>query len=406
MQLRGRSLRYLKALPRFLLTLPFMMRLSIAVFCVIFFLAVYMMPQMVVRNPSILLIPMALVAWMFRRRGVYICLVSIDSAAWVFYSIKLGTILLPGSYIIAFIAGTLALLIIGMVISSQRDSLDLANAARLQITRAYEQQQELNQIKDRFLQNVNHELRTPLTAVSGYIELLLEHDDQFDSATRVAFLNNALYCCEELQLLVNNVLDTIQIEQRMEQLTLEELSVAEVVNEVIEHGDPRRLQEHRVHLDIPADLMVWANAQYMRQIFRNLLSNAFKYTPNDSPIFIKAGRYDNAAEEMHAQPQICIGVQDAGPGIPPADIPLLFGQFVRLQRDLSGKVRGTGLGLHITKQLVEALGGRIWVESTGIPGRGSCFYFTLREASCPKVASSVQSEPTCTGDAQSVSISE
>ncbi len=399
-------MRYLKALPRFLLTLPFVMRLSIAVFCVIFFLAVYMMPQMVVRNPSILLIPMALVAWMFRRRGVYICLVSIDSAAWIFYSIKLGTILLPGSFIIAFILGTLALLVIGLVISSQRDSLDLANAARLQITRAYEQQQELNQIKDRFVQNVNHELRTPLTAVSGYIELLLEHDDQFDSATRVAFLNNALYCCEELQLLVNNVLDTIQIEQGMEHLTLEELSVAEVLNEVIEHGDPRRLQEHCVQLDIPADLLVWANAQYMRQIFRNLLSNAFKYTPNDAPIFIKASRYSNAAEEMHAQPQVCIGVQDAGPGIPPADIPLLFGQFVRLQRDLSGKVRGTGLGLYITKQLVEALGGHIWVESTGISGQGSCFYFTLREASRAKVASSVQGGPTCTGDAQSVSISQ
>ncbi|MFL5624809.1 MAG: sensor histidine kinase [Ktedonobacteraceae bacterium] len=399
-------MRYLKALPRFLLTLPFVMRLCIAVFCVIFFLAVYMMPQMVVRNPSILLIPMALVAWMFRRPGVYICLVSIDSAAWVFYSIKLGTILLPGSYIIAFIAGTLALLIIGMVISSQRDSLDLANAARLQITRAYEQQQELNQIKDRFLQNVNHELRTPLTAVSGYIELLLEHDNQFDAATRVAFLNSALYCCEELQLLVNNVLDTIQVEQGLEQLTLEELSVVKMVNEIIEHTEPGTLQEHRVHIDIPPDLIVWANAQYMRQIFRNLLSNAFKYTPDGAPIFIKASRYDNAAQEMHAQPQICICVQDTGPGIPPADIPLLFGQFVRLQRDLSGKVRGTGLGLYITKQLVEALGGRIWVESTGIPGKGSCFYFTLREASRPKGASSVQSELTCTGDVQSVRIGE
>jgi signal transduction histidine kinase len=70
-------------------------------------------------------------------------------------------------------------------------------------------------------------------------------------------------------------------------------------------------------------------------------------------------------------------VQDGGPGIPPADIPLLFGKFVRLKRDMVGSVRGTGLGLYISKQMVENMGGRIWVESTGVPGEGSRFCFTL-----------------------------
>src|SRR5262249_47727437 len=76
-------------------------------------------------------------------------------------------------------------------------------------------------------------------------------------------------------------------------------------------------------------------------------------------------------------PEVCISVQDAGPGIPADEIPLLFGQFVRLQRDLSGPVRGIGLGLYISRQLVEAMGGRIWVESSGISGQGSRFCFTL-----------------------------
>jgi signal transduction histidine kinase len=74
---------------------------------------------------------------------------------------------------------------------------------------------------------------------------------------------------------------------------------------------------------------------------------------------------------------VCISVKDSGPGIPQDEIPLLFGQFVRLKRDLRGRVRGTGLGLYISKHLVEAMGGRIWVESTGIPGEGSRFCFTL-----------------------------
>lgn len=387
-------MRHLKTLPRFLLTLPLVIRLSIAVLCVVIFLLIYMMSASAARNPNVLAIPMALVAWMFRRRGVYICLVGMVGILWIFYSIRMQTIFLPEATDIAFIAGTLALLIIGLVISSQRDALDLANAARLQITRAYEQQQELNQIKDRFLQNVNHELRTPLTAVSGYIELMLEHDQHFDAEERANFLKNALYCCEELQLLVNNVLDALQVEKQRGSLTMEELSVAAVVSEVIEHTDPRRLQEHQIHVDIPEDLMVWANAPYVRQILRNLLSNAFKYAPNDTPIFLKAARYEVAGEETHTSPQVCISVQDAGPGIPAADIPLLFGQFVRLQRDLSGKVRGTGLGLYISKQFVEALDGRIWVESAGIPGQGSCFYFTLRQAHCVDTPPNSENKPT------------
>src|SRR5260221_6009404 len=311
-----------------------MIRLSIAVLCVVIFLLIYLMSAAEARNPSVLAIPMVLVAWMFRKPGVYICLVSMVGVVWIFYSIKMNTVFLPVLTCIAFIAGTLALLIIGLIISSQRDALDLANAARLQITRAYEQQQELNQIKDRFLQNVNHELRTPLTAVSGYIELMLEHDQHFDAAERATFLKNALYCCEELQLLVNNVLDTLQVEMQRGNLTLEELSVAAVVSEVIEHTDPRRLQEHRIHLDIPKDLMVWANVQYVRQILRNLLSNAFKYTPNDTPIFLKSARYEVAGEKTHTSPRVRISGKDAGPCIPYVVFSRLFVQFVRVHWNL------------------------------------------------------------------------
>jgi len=81
--------------------------------------------------------------------------------------------------------------------------------------------------------------------------------------------------------------------------------------------------------------------------------------------------------DKESEQEVCIKVKDEGPGILPDQIPLLFGQFVRLPRDLAGSVRGSGLGLYISKSLVEAMGGRIWVESAGIPGEGSKFCFTL-----------------------------
>jgi signal transduction histidine kinase len=371
-------LRHFRALPRYLLTLPAGKQLCIAVLGVGVSIFLYIMAAPAARNPSILAIPTVLVAWMFRRRGVYLCVAVMLVLLWVYYSYKMGSILLTQATAVSFIVGTLALLVTGLIISALRDLLEVSDAARLEGMRAYRQQQELNRIKDRFLQNVNHELRTPLTAVSGYIELLLEHGEELDAAARAAYLKNALYCCEELQLLVNNVLDSIQIDNQKELLQGEELSVAAVVSEVIERTDPRRLQEHPVRLDIPAGLLVRAHRQFMRQVLRNLLSNAFKYTPLASPLEIRAERLAGVGAD--GGQWIYIGVRDVGPGISADDIPHLFGQFVRLQRDLGGRVRGSGLGLYISKQLVEAMGGRIWVESAGIPGQGSCFYFTLRAA--------------------------
>jgi signal transduction histidine kinase len=87
--------------------------------------------------------------------------------------------------------------------------------------------------------------------------------------------------------------------------------------------------------------------------------------------------YGDSTANESMQKLVCVSVQDAGPGIPPLEASVLFGKFVRLKRDLVGSVRGTGLGLYISKQLVEAMGGNIWVESTGIAGQGSRFSFTL-----------------------------
>jgi signal transduction histidine kinase len=102
-----------------------------------------------------------------------------------------------------------------------------------------------------------------------------------------------------------------------------------------------------------------------------------KYSPVSSLVIISASPSDAVGRESDSSSLVCICVKDTGPGIPAEEIPFLFEKFVRLKRDLSSPVRGTGLGLYISKELVEAMGGRIWVESSGIPGEGSRFCFTL-----------------------------
>jgi signal transduction histidine kinase len=374
---RDICLRYLNAGLRFMLNLSHTARLGIVALSVFLGLLLYALLYPADYAGFLLTLPVGLSAWLFRRRGMAICLAILLAFIFPFIAFNNPEASQPQTLIYFLAIGSIALLIEGLLIGSLRELVDLSDEAREQIAVVYEQQQQLNDIKDQFILNVNHELRTPLTAVYGYLELLLEYNEHLDANTRVTFLKNAMYSCEELQLLVSNVLDTIRIGNERENLYLEELAVADVVHEVIEHFDPRRQHEHSIQMNIPPHLVVRANAQYLRQILRNLLSNAAKYSPLETPIIVSASLYGNTVQKNHPSPEICISVRDFGPGIPQEDIPRLFGQFVRLQRDVSGKVRGTGLGLYVSRQLIEAMNGQIWVESTGVNGEGSNFSFTL-----------------------------
>jgi signal transduction histidine kinase len=249
-----------------------------------------------------------------------------------------------------------------------------------QVEAAYNQQVHLNELKDDFLLNVNHELRTPLTAIYGFLDLLREYHGQLDSSTELTLINQAVHGCEELQQLVNNVLDTLQGDFKEKGPASEVFSIATLADEVLNLFEPQKKLNYHINMVIPEDLFVMADRQYVRQVLINLLSNAFKYAPIHTPIEISARIYDHSIAKENVQPLVCISVQDAGPGIPPSEAPLLFGKFVRLKRDLVGSVRGTGLGLYISKQLVEAMGGNIWVESSGIVEQGSRFSFTLPRA--------------------------
>jgi signal transduction histidine kinase len=121
---------------------------------------------------------------------------------------------------------------------------------------------------------------------------------------------------------------------------------------------------------VDEQVLMWADPQYLYRVLQNLLSNIFKYVPVQTVITIEATQPTPSS-------LVYLCVQDEGPGIPPEELPRLFEKFVRLKRDLAGSRRGTGLGLYICKQLVEAMGGRIWVESSGLMGEGSRFCMSL-----------------------------
>lgn len=375
-------MRYLGLLSRHLLRLPSRSQLVLVISTFLLCALLFALGFPSRLNGSLLGIPLALSVWIFQRRGAQIGLIATLGLIFLVNTLTVRSLIWPPAVLAIYIIGGFALSIETLVIYSLRHALDISESARQksqlaerQIRLAYEQEKHLRELKDQLLTSVNHELRTPLTGLLGYLQLLLDFEDRFDATTRRTFLNNAYRQGEELQVLVNTVLETLNTKRTDVPLAREHVCVLRIVQDVLEGFDPRVREAHPVSLDIAEHLAVEASPHALRQVLRNLLSNAFKYTPRCSAVRVGAVCTHTDDEQQGAA--ILISVKDAGPGIPPEELPLLFGQFVRLQRDLSGPVRGTGLGLYLCKQLVEEMGGTIWVESSGVAGEGSRFCFTL-----------------------------
>ena len=370
-----------------LVALPYKIRLSIIILC--------WLPAAFLFSPersifgTLFGLSTALAAWMFKYRGGLLCVGVTVLYIIIINTIVMRTLIWERHQTVSFILGSLSITFVTLLIGYLRSLLDAALAGKEQVGRALEQQRQLNNLKDQFLLNVSHELRTPLTEVQGYLELLKEHSGKLEPEMQKTFVENAVRGCEELQTLIANVLDAMYFDEQTSKRTLvaqrEPLQVLAVVREML-RGFEQQLHGRTVELDIPETLKVWAGRLHMRQILYNLLSNALKYSPEESPVCIQARLWNNQPlNGVKLVRQVCICVKDVGPGIPQDEMSHLFGRFVRLERDISGPIRGSGLGLYICKQLVEGMGGTIWAESSGVPGEGSCFCFTL-----PAVPSTTQ----------------
>jgi signal transduction histidine kinase len=307
-----------------------------------------------------------LASWWFKRRGALLSVGGVLAALAVLNTLVTGGLGWPPALLFAFLLGGSALGLVSAIVSLLGYALDLSR-------RAEERQRLLHRAREQFLLNVSHELRTPLTQLHGYLELLCEHRGQLDEDTQALFLRHALQGCEELTLLVGSILDAAQSSRGVRAPRCQALSLSGAVQDTLALFEPQTLASFSLQLDVPAELAVWADPQQTRQVLRNLLANAFKYAPRGTAVGVSAA----SCEGEGSFPMVRLCVRDAGPGIPPTEAPQLFEQFARLGRDLAGPTEGMGLGLYISKQLVEGMGGRIWVESTGVPGQGSCFCFTL-----------------------------
>lgn len=244
-------------------------------------------------------------------------------------------------------------------------------------TATVERLRELDNMKSAFLANMSHELRTPLNSILGFTQVLLEGLDGELTEMMAADLELIEKNGKHLLELINDVLDMAKIEAGRLALSLEPSNVYDLLDEVIISSASLAREKGlyiRLQADETQDWMAMVDQVRLRQIFINLIGNSIKFT--------ETGGIDVEMERLSAPPaaggdRIQIRVRDTGIGIPPDKLEEIFEAFTQVDSSTTRKTGGTGLGLPISRRLVELHHGRLWAESQGIPGEGSVFYLEL-----------------------------
>ena len=237
----------------------------------------------------------------------------------------------------------------------------------------------IERMKDEFIAVVSHELRTPLTSIHSSLKILATGKLGNLSTKGQRMLQIADEQTERLVRLVNNVLDLQRIQSGKVKMNQRVCQATNLMIEAVQTMQAMA-QEQKVKLLVePVQLAVWADYDYILQTLTNLVSNAIKFSPPSSTVWLSANREVSQLKEGQSKitPQIAFVVQDRGQGIPGDRLETIFERFQQVDSSDSRKKGGTGLGLAICRQIVEEHGGRIWAESC--LGEGSSFYFTLPE---------------------------
>lgn len=226
--------------------------------------------------------------------------------------------------------------------------------------------QRLEQAKSDFVSMVSHELRTPLTSIKAYVDTLQREDVEFPEETKAGFISVISRETERMIRLINDILDLSKIEAGRLDLkpTLVDLPslASKVISRVEAHADI-----HKIMLDVPVEIEpVIAEAAKVEQVILNLLSNAIKYSPGGGEIVLSVRRLKDKA---------LVSVSDKGTGIPREQLPYIFEKYHRAGKERTRNISGAGLGLYVSRKIVEAHGGRIWAESK--EGEGTTVTFTL-----------------------------
>jgi signal transduction histidine kinase len=259
----------------------------------------------------------------------------------------------------------------GHVDATNRDELGAlaANVNRMsdELRRLYRELETASQHKSDFLANMSHELRTPLNAIIGFSQVLREGMVGDVNEKQAEYLEDILSSGHHLLSLINDVLDLSKVEAGQVELELAPFSLQEALERGVAMVRERAMQDG-VFVTLAANPdadVVSGDERRIRQVIFNLLSNAVKFTPAGGAVDVRATR---------ANGEVSVSVADTGPGIAAEDLRRVFEEFQQTEAGIE-RGEGTGLGLALSKRLVELHGGRIWVDSE--IGRGSTFVFTL-----------------------------
>ncbi len=225
-----------------------------------------------------------------------------------------------------------------------------------------------NKAKSEFLSNISHELRTPLNSIIGFSGVMRDGTTGPLTPDQQEYLKDIWESGKHLLRIINNILDLSKIEAGMMELELDDFYLKELLEGSLAlFREKARRQRITLSAEISDDVdLVTADKTKIKQVALNLLANAVKFTPQGGRVGIAASRNGAGVQ---------VDVWDTGIGISSADCGRLFQPFLQLDNTLTKKDEGTGLGLHLSRKIIEMHGGRMWVKSE--PGKGSRFCFTL-----------------------------
>ncbi len=243
-------------------------------------------------------------------------------------------------------------------------------AMELELQEAKEAAEEANRKKSQFLTNMSHELRTPLNSVIGYSEMMVRNMAGPLTEKQAKYVNNIATSGHHLLAMVNDILDLAKAEAGKIELKIEHIQLRPFVDQLLDLLNVNAQQKHvhiQCHIQPQLD-GIHADPDRLRQIFFNLMSNAIKFNQDFGHVTVNV--FKTADNQW-----VVSEIQDTGIGIAEGKLPMLFSEFYQVDSSISRQYEGTGLGLALTKRLVELHGGRITVES--LEGSGSVFTFFL-----------------------------